>query len=154
MFARHHPLPIPTGVARQTTIVLVALLFFGTLMPGHWRSATELAVNAPGYLGMLAHVVLFAAICFLLPYARFWRVAGWHVLVAGLALALTTEGLQFFAIDRRPGVDGLLQDMLGAALGWALGLRWGFGDARPLQAASIARTAPASVAATRRPGAR
>jgi hypothetical protein len=116
---------IPTGPARVLTCFLLVLLFVGTLMPGGWKRSAELAVHAPGYLGMVAHVLLFAGICFLLPHARPWEVRGWHVLGVGLALALLTEGLQFFAVDRHPEAAGLLQDMTGAVIGWMLGRRWG-----------------------------
>jgi len=48
------------------------------------------------------------------------------LLLVALALALLTEGLQFFAIDRHPGWDDVGIDMAGAAAGLLLGRvgRW------------------------------
>jgi hypothetical protein len=109
--------------------VLLVALFVGTLMPGTWKRSAEVALSAPGPLSMAAHVALFAGICFLLPHARPWRVVPWHVLGVGLALALLTEGLQFFSPGRHPEWAGVMQDMVGAAIGWALGKRWGPGPA-------------------------
>lgn len=107
------------------TVLLLALLFFGTLMPGDLKRSAELAVSAPSSTSMLAHVVVFVGICFMLPHARFWRVMPWHVLGVGLGLALLTEGLQFFAVNRHPQWAGVMQDMAGASIGWVLGKRWG-----------------------------
>lgn len=103
------------------TCSLIGLLFFGTLMPGSWKHSAEQSVYSPFDLAVAAHVVLFAAICYLLPLARFWRMRSWHVLAAGLVLALVTEGLQFFAIDRHPEIAGVVQDLIGTAIGWSLG---------------------------------
>jgi len=48
------------------------------------------------------------------------------LLLVALALALLTEGLQFFAIDCHPGWDDVGIDMAGAAAGLLLGRvgRW------------------------------
>ena len=43
-----------------------------------------------------------------------------HIAVAALALALLTEGLQFFAIDRHLGWDDVGIDMAGIAFGLLL----------------------------------
>ena len=113
----------PTLVStRLLTAASVTLLFFGTLMPGSWKHSAERTVGGPLNLAALAHVLLFATICYLLPLARWWRVRSWHLFAIGLGLALTTEGLQFFAIDRHPNLAGVVQDMTGATIGWALGL--------------------------------
>ena len=106
---------------RLLTAASISLLFFGTLMPGSWKHSAERTVGSPLDLAALAHVVLFAAIFYLLPLARWWRVRSWHLFAVGLGLALTTEGLQFFAIDRHPNLAGVVQDMTGATIGWALG---------------------------------
>lgn len=106
--------------ARYATVVLTALLFFGTLMPGRWKDAATTPFDSPLNLAAMAHVAMFAAICFMLSIARFWTLKPWHVPAAGLALALLTEGLQFLAIDRHPNMAGVYQDMLGALVGWAL----------------------------------
>lgn len=106
--------------ARHATAVLTALLFLGTLMPGRWKEAATTTFNSSLNLSALAHVALFAAICFMLAIARFWPLKPWHVPTVGLALALLSEGLQFFAIDRHPNMAGVYQDMIGALAGWAL----------------------------------
>ena len=108
-------------VARFTSFFLTVALFVGTLMPGSWKDAGLQPLPASIHPAALAHIVLFAAICFTVPPAQFWRVRPWHVLVLGLVLALSTEGLQFFAVERHPNLDGVAQDMIGAFMGWALG---------------------------------
>ncbi len=100
--------------------MLIALLFLGTLMPGAWKDAAIQPLATPLDLAAMAHVALFAAICFMLPFASFWQVKTWHVPLFGLALALLTEGLQFFAVDRHPNMAGIYQDVAGALLGCAL----------------------------------
>ncbi len=107
--------------AKLMVTFLLAALFFGTLMPGAWKDAGVQPFAAIVNLAVLAHVVLFAAICFLLQVGRFWALKPWHVPAVGLALALATEGLQFFAIDRHPDLAGVLQDLVGTAIGWAMG---------------------------------
>lgn len=130
--------------ARPLTAALIALLFFGTLMPGSWKDAGARPFPFAGELPMLAHIVLFAAICSMVPLARFWTVKFWHVPAFGLLLALLTEGLQFFAIDRHPNLAGIAQDMAGAFMGWAIGRR--------LLAASAAEEVSSPSAAFAPPG--
>jgi len=109
-----------TQLARVITTALLVALFVGTLMPGAWKDAALDPLHSPLDLAATAHVMLFAAITFMWPFARFWNVARWHLAVAGLALALLTEGLQFFAIDRHPNLAGVAQDMAGVLAGWLL----------------------------------
>jgi hypothetical protein len=111
--------------ARFISSFLVAALFVGTLMPGSWKVAASAPFPLAIDLAALAHVAVFAGICFTLPQAQFWKVRSWHVLALGLVLALLTEGLQFFAVERHPNVAGVAQDMAGAFLGWALARRRG-----------------------------
>ncbi len=106
--------------ARFLTMVLLAVLFIGTLMPGSWKDAATGPLQSAVNLSVFAHVALFAAICLMVPLARFWTVRLWHLPVLGLGLALLTEGLQHFAVDRHPNVAGVCQDMLGAVIGWGL----------------------------------
>jgi hypothetical protein len=118
-----------TQLSRIVVTALLAALFFGTLMPGGWKDAALDPLHSPLDLAATAHVVLFAAIIFMLPPARLWNVEHWQLPPLGLALALLTEGLQFFAIDRHPNLAGVAQDMLGALVGWLLlrrlgALRW------------------------------
>jgi uncharacterized membrane protein AbrB (regulator of aidB expression) len=126
--------------ARFLTLALVALLFFGTLMPGSWKEAAAQPLYGVVDISVLAHVALFAAICFMLPLARFWRVELWHLLAAGLALALLTEGLQHFAVNRHPELAGLGQDMLGAFIGWGLQRALALPSAAPIRARLIRRS--------------
>ena len=109
------------SAARFISTFLTVALMVGTLMPGSWKSAATPALAIPIDLAVLAHVVLFAGICFTIAPAQFWSVRSWQVLLAALALALLSEGLQFFAIDRHPNLAGVFQDMVGAVVGWTLG---------------------------------
>jgi hypothetical protein len=117
---------IGTRFARFLTVALISLLFLGTLMPGRWKDAAAAPFESPFDLAVLAHIGMFAVICFMIPIARLWPVKLWQLPALGLGLALLTEGLQFFAIDRHPNLAGVYQDMVGTlvAFGWhgALGL--------------------------------
>jgi len=133
--------------ARFATAALTALLLLGTLMPGAWKETATHSLDAPVDLAMLAHIGLFAAISFAVPLARFWNVKSWHVPTFGLTLALLTEGLQFFAIERHPNMAGIYQDMFGTLLGWAAGhLLNSAGAPRSPTAGPARRAGPASAA--------
>lgn len=106
---------------RLLTASLIIVLFIGTLMPGRWKQSAEQTVDVSINLAGVAHVVLFAAICWLLPRTEWWRIRSWHVLAVGAVLAFVTEGLQFFAIDRHPNLAGVAQNLTGTLIGWALG---------------------------------
>ena len=116
-------MPISRFAARLLTVALLALLFLGTLMPGAWKDAATRPFGGGIDLPALAHVALFAAIFSLVPLACFWKVKFWHAPALGLALALLTEGLQFFAIDRHPNLAGVVQDLVGALIGGVVGWR-------------------------------
>lgn len=116
-------MPISRSAARALTVAFIVLLFFGTLMPGAWKDAGTRPFGSALPLPALAHVVLFAAIFSTAPLACVWKVKFWHTLAFALALALLTEGLQFFAIDRHPNLAGVCQDLAGALIGWAVGRR-------------------------------
>ena len=109
------------GAARFISSFLTVVLFVGTLVPGSWKDAATPPLAMPIDLAVLAHIALFAGICFTIAPAQFWRVRSWQVLLSGLALALLSEGLQFFAIDRHPNLAGVFQDMVGSVVGWVLG---------------------------------
>ena len=102
--------------------VLLALLVFGTQMPGAWRDEAFSVTHLPGELADVAHFVLFTALAALAsaPPLR-WRAA--TVLGAALVLGLATEGLQFYASNREPSWQDVGIDMAGAALGLLLA-RW------------------------------
>ena len=107
--------------------VVIVGLFVGTLMPGGWRDGVVRSLNPPIDLSITAHVLLFATLALLLPSAR-PGVMPESVLALSLVLAFLTEGLQFFAIDRHPGLVSVGYDMAGASLGLiagALGRRLG-----------------------------
>lgn len=109
------------GTARVLSATFVVLLFFGTLMPGGWKEAGIRPFASVIDLAAASHVALFALIAFVLPRARFWTVRAWQVLALSVILAFATEGLQFFAVDRHPSVQGLGWDLLGTFIGWSLG---------------------------------
>ena len=94
---------------------LLALLV-GTQMPGAWRSGVIEALHAPSILSSLAHLVLFAgmaAVAVAQPLT--WSVL--RIAMVALMLALLTEGLQFFALERHPQLRDVGIDMAGALLG-------------------------------------
>ena len=126
---------ISRSAARLLTFAFLVLLFLGTLMPGAWKDAATRPFGNGIDLPALAHVAVFAALFSMVPLAGFWKVKFWHAPALGLALALLTEGLQFFAIDRHPNLAGIGQDLLGALIGGAVGWRL----------AASARSAPAAV---------
>lgn len=93
----------------------VLLLLVGTQMPGAWRAGLEGSLHAPWGLSSAAHLVLFAGLAWVAFAPLRWS---WlRVLLAALVLALLTEGLQFFAIDRHPRLWDVGIDMAGVALG-------------------------------------
>ena len=69
----------------------------------------------------MTHVVLFAGIAWLLSVL--WpRLVWWRVALPLLALAVTTELLQFWVPGRTPRLDDCFVDMLGVAIGLLLAL--------------------------------
>lgn len=101
---------------------LLALLV-GTQMPGAWRSGVEHSIQAPFPLSSVAHFVVFTGMALVLSV----RPLGWpvgRVLLAALALALLSEGLQFLAVDRHPrwGDGGI--DMAGVLLALGIVALW------------------------------
>ena len=99
-------------------LLLLALLV-GTQMPGGWRSGIVDSLHAPSALSSWAHFVLFASMALVLlvrPLA--WPVG--RVLLMALALALLTEGLQFFAIERHPRWIDVGIDMAGTLVALTL----------------------------------
>jgi VanZ family protein len=104
-------------------VLLLVLLLVGTQMPGAWREAALNSAGLPGVVGKVAHFVLFAAMALLARVAPLRRPGG-QVVAAALGLALLTEGLQFFAIDREPSWRDVGIDMAGAGVGLLLA-RWG-----------------------------
>lgn len=117
--------------AWRLLLVLVLLLVVGTQMPGAWRAGIEGRLHSPWPLSSWAHFFMFAAMAWVasVPLAWHWL----RVVLVALALALLTEGLQFFAIDRHPQLLDVGIDLAGIGLGLLVGsLRgWtGLGGAR------------------------
>ena len=96
--------------------MLLVLLMFGTQMPGAWRDEAFRVTQLPWQLTKAAHFVLFLCMACVarLPLLR-WSLA--RVALAGLGLALLSEGLQFFASSREPSWQDVAIDMAGAATG-------------------------------------
>lgn len=115
-----HPTVTPL-FAQRTLTVLVLMFLVGTQMPGAWRAGIEGNLHAPFALSSWAHFVLVAVMAWIAvgPLAWSWR----RVVLAALALALITEGLQFFASDRHPRLLDVGIDMAGALMGLILGKR-------------------------------
>lgn len=112
---RHNRISLCSGLLALQLVCLVV----GTQMPSPWRDGLQGAIGLPFGLSSWAHFVLFAGMAALAvarPIALCWQ---W-VLLAALALALITEGLQVFAIDRHPRWLDVGIDMAGAFLGVSL----------------------------------
>ncbi len=108
---------------QQVSRVLLGLqllaLLVGTQMPNAWRNGAVQAMHAPSWVSSTAHFVLFAGMAMVLaarPLA--WPLA--RIVLAALALALLSEGLQFFAIDRHPRWLDVGIDLAGALAGVGL----------------------------------
>ena len=94
---------------------LLALLV-GTQMPGAWRAGVMEALHAPSMLSSLAHLVLFAGMA-AVAAARPLQWSVLRILCVALALAVLTEVLQFFALERHPQLRDVGIDVAGALLG-------------------------------------
>lgn len=102
--------------ARRLLLLQVSLLLLGTLMPGTWRNELESSLHASGGASSLGHFILFCGMAWVASSPSLawpWQ----RVMLAGLALALLTEGLQFFAIERHPRWVDVGIDMAGLCLG-------------------------------------
>ena len=104
----------------------ICALFVGTQMPNAWRNGVEQSLHIPFSLSSWAHFAVFCGMSLLLmirPLADTARRVIWLALV----LALMTEALQFFAIDRHPRLLDIGIDMAGTLLAvviMALRSRW------------------------------
>ena len=106
-------------LAWSLVAVLLLALLVGTQMPDAWRSGVERSLHAPFPLSSWAHFGLFAALALVVSL----RPLAWparRLLLCALALALTTEGLQFFAIGRHSRWIDVGIDMAGTLLALAL----------------------------------
>lgn len=96
--------------------LLVLVLMVGTQMPGRTRDMLERSLHAPFPLSSLAHFLLFIGMAWLLAS----RPIAWPVPRVGaglLGLALLTEGLQVFAVNRHPRLIDVGIDMAGFLVG-------------------------------------
>ena len=100
----------------------IALLVFGTQMPGAWKDSALDAAGLPWQATKVAHFSMFMVIAWLCRQEPLrWTV--WYVLGLALLLACVTEVLQFWAKDRQPGMADVAIDMAGAVFGWWLAAR-------------------------------
>ena len=101
--------------------------FVGTQMPNAWRNGVENSLSAPFPLSSWAHFAVFFSMSLVLLMRPLACPVRW-VLPLALALALLTEGLQFFAVDRHPRLVDVGIDMAGAMLAltvMAVRKQWG-----------------------------
>lgn len=104
--------------ARSLLVLHLLALLVGTQMPGAWRDGVESSLHAPSSLSSWAHFALFASMALVLLV----RPLAWparRVVLMALALALLTEGLQFFALERHPRWMDIGIDMAGTVLALA-----------------------------------
>ena len=112
----------------------ILALLVGTQMPNAWRNGVEQSLHVPFSLSSWAHFVVFCGMSLLLMMRPLACPARWVMLLA-LTLALLTEALQFFAIDRHPRLRDVGIDMAGTMLAvsiMALQNRWA-GVSRPVR---------------------
>ena len=99
--------------------VLLALLVFGTQMPGAWRDEVFRVTQLPWQMTKVAHFVLFAGMASLSRLSPLrWSVL--CVVLSSLALALLSEYLQNFASNRDPSWSDVGIDMAGMVVGLLL----------------------------------
>ena len=84
-------------------------------MPNAWRSGVEQTLHVPFSLSSWAHFVVFFGMSLLLMMHPLAYTAK-RVILLALVLALLTEALQFFAIDRHPRLVDVGIDMAGTVL--------------------------------------
>ncbi len=110
----------------------ILALFVGTQMPNAWRNGVEQSLHVPFSLSSWAHFAVFCGMSLLLMMRPLACPARW-VIVLALTLALLTEALQFFAVDRHPRLLDIGIDMAGTLLAvmiMAVRNRWA-GASRP-----------------------
>jgi len=104
----------------------IVALFVGTQMPNAWRNGVEQSLHVHFSLSSWAHFAVFCGMSLLLLMRPLACPVRWVMLLA-LVLALLTEALQFFAVDRHPRMQDVGIDMAGTLLAWiimALHNRW------------------------------
>ena len=104
----------------------ILALIVGTQMPNAWRNGVEQSLHVPFSLSSWAHFVVFCGMSLLLMMRPLAYTAR-RVILLALVLALMTEALQFFAVDRHPRLIDVGIDMAGTLLAvviMALRGRW------------------------------
>ncbi|WP_198026772.1 VanZ family protein [Polaromonas glacialis] len=104
----------------------ILVLIVGTQMPNAWRNGVEQSLHVPFSLSSWAHFVVFCGMSLLLMMRPLAYTAR-RVILLALVLALMTEALQFFAVDRHPRLIDMGIDMAGTLLAvmiMALRGRW------------------------------
>lgn len=103
-------------MTRRLVWSLLALQLLGTQVPSAWLGSVERSLHAPFFFSSLAHFVLFASVGGLLvAQSLAWPVR--RVVLSALGLALSTEGLQFWALNRHPHWGNVDIDMAGVLAG-------------------------------------
>lgn len=102
--------------AKRLIIVQAVLLMVGTQIPGSGREFVLVEMSAPSSLSSWAHFVLFAGMA-LVAYAQPLNISAFRLLLPLLCLALFSEAMQTFAIDRHPRWVDVGTDMGGAIVG-------------------------------------
>ena len=120
--------PLMTPRFAWSLLGLHLLVFFvGTQMPNAWRNGVENSLSAPFPLSSWAHFAVFFSMSLVLLMRPLACPVRWVLLLA-FALALLTEALQFFAVDRHPRLVDVGIDMAGTVLAltvMAMHRRWG-----------------------------
>lgn len=93
----------------------ILALFIGTQMPNAWRNGVEQSLHIPFSLSSWAHFAVFCGMSLLLMMRPLAYTAR-RVILLALVLALMTEALQFFAVDRHPRLLDVGIDMAGTLL--------------------------------------
>lgn len=115
-FISREPMPIhhysinPLGAARR------GLEFGGGVIQGIF-SGTVKITNWAELLNIILNILLFVPFGYLLP-SLFPRLRWWHVILLGLAFSLCIELLQLLTRLGYADVDDLINNTLGAAIGW------------------------------------
>ena len=115
-FISREPMPIhhysinPFGAARRGLEFgggLISGMLHGTLKITNWAELRNIILN----------ILLFLPFGYLIP-SLFPRLRWWQVILLGLAFSLTIELLQLITKLGYADVDDLINNTLGAAIGW------------------------------------
>lgn len=106
----HHYSINPFGAARR------GLEFGGGLIQGIFSSTVKIT-NWAELLNIILNILLFIPFGYLLP-SLFPRLRWWQVVLLGLAFSLCIELLQLITKLGYADVDDLINNTLGAAIGW------------------------------------